>query len=252
MARADPGFASTPIAVPLRPIEPEEVETPSIPAIHSQATVDSHGSLSFASLECFRLSSDERFAPPPRPRGGQLASALTAMFVRYNVIGGRETTVMESTVYEAAANLRRTTDYDAAVAALAALAPDAQDFVARLQRASVSRIATARYLLREIRLGNLTLLGKRLNTAIKNADFATKKRDGYAGSDILMTQELLSIDTWDTAAIDERQRELSNWVFDIWHFPGEEAPAEHAEAPAREAPAQDVAAELEQLPEVPA
>jgi hypothetical protein len=67
-----------------------------------------------------------------------------------------------------------------------------------------------------------------------------------------MTQELLSIDTWDTAAIDKRQRELSNWVFDIWHFPGEKAPAEHAEAPAGEAPAQDVAAELKQLPEVPA
>ena len=53
-------------------------------------------------------------------------------------------------------------------------------------------------------------------------------------------------------AIDERQRELSNWVFDIWHFPGEEAPAEHAEAPAGEASAQDAAAELEQLREVPA
>ena len=72
------------------------------------------------------------------------------MFVRYNFIGGRETTVMETTVYEAAANLRKTKDFDAAVAALAALAPDAEDFVARFQRASVSRIATARYLLREI------------------------------------------------------------------------------------------------------
>jgi hypothetical protein len=63
---------------------------------------------------------------------------------------GRETTVMESTIYEVAANLRKTKDFDAAVAALAALAPDANDFVARSQRASVSRIATARYLLREL------------------------------------------------------------------------------------------------------
>ncbi len=189
-----------------------------------------------------------------------LASALTAMFVRYNVIGGRETTVMESTVYEVAAKLRKTKDFDAAVSALADLAPDPEDFVARFQRASVSRIATARYLLREIehakrrtqevavegtdrvhveriypqtpdgpkwpnhaqvinRLGNLTLLGKRLNTSIKNADFATKKKDGYASSDILMTKELLSLDTWDAAAIDERQRELSGWVFEIWKFP---------------------------------
>lgn len=222
-----------------------------------------------------------------------LASALTTMFVRYNVIAGRETTVMESTVYEVAANLRKTKDFDAAVSALAALAPDAEDFVVRFQRATVSRIATARYLLREIehakrrtqevavegtdrvhvehiypqtpdgdrwpnhaqvinRLGNLTLLGRRLNTSIKNADFDTKKRDGYTGSDILMTQELLSIDSWDTAAIDERQRELSNWVFDIWHFPGEKAPAEPAEAPAGETPVQEDAAALEQLPDAPA
>ena len=102
------------------------------------------------------------------------------------------------------------------------------------------------------RLGNLTLLGKRLNTAIKNADFATKKKDGYAGSDILMTQELLSIESWDAGAIDERQRELSNWVFDIWNVPDEAAPPEQTEAPAGEAPAEDEAAALEELPEVPA
>ena len=197
---------------------------------------------------------------------------------------------MESTVYEVAAKLRKTKDFDAAVSALADLAPDPADFVARFQRASVSRIATARYLLREIehakrrtqevavegtdrvhvehiypqtpdgpkwpnhaqvinRLGNLTLLGKRLNTSIKNADFATKKKDGYAGSDILMTKELLSLDTWDAAAIDERQRELSGWVFEIWKFPGEAPPPEKAEP---EATSEDETAELEQLPEVPA
>jgi hypothetical protein len=80
----------------------------------------------------------------------RLASALIAMFVRYNVIGGRETTVMESTVYDTAARLRKTKDFDSAVIALASLAPDASDFVERFQKASVSRIATARYLLREI------------------------------------------------------------------------------------------------------
>jgi hypothetical protein len=101
------------------------------------------------------------------------------------------------------------------------------------------------------RLGNLTLLGKRLNTSIKNADFATKKKDGYAGSDILMTQELLSIDSWDARAIDKGQRELSKWVFDIWHFPGEEAPAEAVETPVEAAAAQDDAAALEQLPKMP-
>jgi hypothetical protein len=221
-----------------------------------------------------------------------LASALTTMFVRYNVIAGRETTVMESTIYEAAANLRKTKDFDTAVAALAALAPDADDFVTRFQRATVSRIATARYLLREIehakrrteelsvegtdrvhvehiypqapdgakwpnhaqvvnRLGNLTLLGKRLNTSIKNADFPTKKEKGYSGSDILMTRELLARDTWDAAAIEERQRELSNWVFDIWKFPGEAVPTP-VEAAKEQIAVEVGEAELEQLPEVPA
>lgn len=219
-----------------------------------------------------------------------LASALVTMFVRYNVIGGRETTVMESTVYGIAAALRKSKDFDAAVAALAALAPEGKDFVERFQRRSVSRIATARYLLREIehakrktqeleisgtdrvhvehiypqtpdgqkwdnhsaminRLGNLTLLGKRLNTSIKNAGFATKKEKGYTGSDILITKELLDLNAWDTAAIDERQRELSKWVFDIWHFPSEGAPEAQAEVAAE--PPEDDAAELEQLPDVP-
>lgn len=65
------------------------------------------------------------------------------------------------------------------------------------------------------RLGRISSPVASLWTSIKNADFATKKKDGYAGSDILMTQELLSIDIWDTAAIDARQRELSKGVFDI-------------------------------------
>jgi hypothetical protein len=223
-----------------------------------------------------------------------LASALTALFVRYAVIGGRETTVMETTVYEVAANLRKTKDFDAAVAALAARAPEPEDFVNRFQRASVSRIATARYLLREIehakrqtqevavegtdrvhvehiypqtpdgdkwanhaqvlnRLGNLTLLGKRLNTSIKNADFATKKKAGYADSDILMTKELLTLETWDTDAIDERQRELSKWVFEIWKFPGEVPPPEpDAKAVEGEKDAESQDAALDELPEVPA
>lgn len=105
------------------------------------------------------------------------------------------------------------------------------------------------------RLGNLTLLGRSLNTSIKNADFATKKRDGYSGSDILLTRELLAIDTWDTAAIEERQRELSEWVFDIWRFPSEAAPTEvqeQATVPETATPEEEPdAAALDQLPEVP-
>lgn len=218
-----------------------------------------------------------------------LARALTALFVRYNLIGGHETTVMEKTVYEIAAGLRKTKDFDAAIKTIAGLAPNADEFVTRFRRASVSRIASARYLLREIehakrrtqevavegtdrvhvehiypqtpdvpkwpnhaqvinRLGNLTLLGKRLNTSIKNAGFETKKASGYAESDLLLTKELMAIEAWDAAAIDQRQHELSNWVFDIWNFPGEAPPS--AEGDEEGAAADD--AQLDQLPDVPA
>lgn len=223
-----------------------------------------------------------------------LASALIAMFVRYNVIGGRETTVMETTIYGVAANLRKTKDFGTAVEALAALAPDGADFLARFQRASVSRIATARYLLREIehakrrtqevavegtdrvhvehiypqtpdgpkwpnhtqiinRLGNMTLLGRRLNTSIRNADFATKKEKGYSDSDIVMTKDLMSVDAWDAAAIDARQRELSSYAFDIWKFPGEATPPTEEPEPSSENGDidADTATPPDQLPEVP-
>jgi Protein of unknown function (DUF1524)/Protein of unknown function DUF262 len=225
-----------------------------------------------------------------------LASALTAMFVRYNVIGARETTVMESTVYSVAADLRKKKDFDAAVATLSDLAPRAAEFVGRFQRASVSRIATARYLLSEIehakrqtqevaiegpdrvhvehiypqtppvgsrwenhsqvinRLGNMTLLGKRLNTSIKNGDFSTKKTKGYSGSEILMTKELLPLDTWDMTAIDTRQIELSNWAFDLWKFPGEEAPPRQGDKTTERAPESSLESNdisPDDLPDVP-
>jgi len=221
----------------------------------------------------------------------RLAEALTTMFVRYNVIGGRETTIMESAAYQIAAELRESKDFEAAISMLADLAPDAEDFVSRFQGASVSRIATARYLLREIehakrqtkevsvegsdrvhvehiypqtpsspwpnhraainRLGNLTLLGKRLNTSIKNADFATKKEQAYEGSDILMTRELLDFDEWNSETIDSRQQELSSWVFGVWHFPGEEPPSLPPPSPDQSEQALDGEAVLEQLPEFP-
>ena len=222
-----------------------------------------------------------------------LAHALTCLFVRYNVIGGRDTTVMETTIYEVASKLRTDAEFDAAVQALAALAPEAQEFVARFARASVGRVTTARYLLREIehakratqevavagtnrvhvehiypqtpasekwpnhpavinRLGNLTLLGMRFNTSVKNADFATKKAKAYASSDILMTRELVDRESWNADAIAERQVELSTWALGIWNFPGEELPNKndgHGNIP--DAAIAFDSNEPEQLPEVP-
>lgn len=223
-----------------------------------------------------------------------LASALTTLFVRHTVIGGRESTTLESTIYSVAAELRETKNFDRAISTLKDFGPDAEDFVTRFARASVSRIPTARYLLREIehakrathevsvesgdrvhvehiyprtpeegsrwqhhaqminRLGNMTLLGKRLNTSIKNADFLTKKDKGYTGSDIQLTKELFAYEEWTPENVEARQLQMSEWVFSIWNFPGEVSPGGGREAPADLVEQNDADAQLlDELPEVP-
>ena len=72
------------------------------------------------------------------------------------------------------------------------------------------------------RLGNLTLLGKGINVAIKNSSFE-EKRLKYKDSDILMTRELLKWDTWTASSIEERQRQLAELAVDIWKFPSRDA-----------------------------
>lgn len=72
------------------------------------------------------------------------------------------------------------------------------------------------------RLGNLTLLGKGINVAIKNSSFE-EKRLKYKDSDILMTRELLKWDTWTESSIDERQRQLAELAVEIWKFPSRDA-----------------------------
>jgi len=194
---------------------------------------------------------------------------------------------MESTVYNLAAALRKTEDFGAVAASLAALAPRGSEFVNGFKRVSISRAKTARYLLREIehamrataevtvagpdrvhlehiypqtpasvtwpnhnavvnRLGNLTLLGKRMNISIRNAEFDVKKKKAYENSDILMTRELTEIAVWDTAAIEARQLDLSRCAFDIWRFGGE-VPPEPSDAP----PPPEAASEAEMLAELP-
>jgi len=68
------------------------------------------------------------------------------------------------------------------------------------------------------RLGNLTLLSRRLNAAIRNGSFDAK-RPAYAQSELLITQELQNSNQWSPATIDERQIALSERVSEIWAFP---------------------------------
>lgn len=79
-----------------------------------------------------------------------LIKALISLFVRYNVIGNLEGTRMEAFLYAQARELRKTGDRSATIIAVKEFAPSDDDFVQRFGQASVSRQATARYLLRQI------------------------------------------------------------------------------------------------------
>lgn len=70
------------------------------------------------------------------------------------------------------------------------------------------------------RLGNITLLDFRLNAAIKNADFGTKK-NAYKESQMILTQELLEVSEWDLDAINARQERLAGLAQNIWRFSSE-------------------------------
>ena len=69
------------------------------------------------------------------------------------------------------------------------------------------------------RLGNMTLLDRRLNTSIKNVDFQRKTEEAYAASELLLTKQLLEYDEWTEEAIQARQSEMSELAPTIWPFP---------------------------------
>jgi uncharacterized protein DUF262/uncharacterized protein DUF1524 len=65
------------------------------------------------------------------------------------------------------------------------------------------------------RLGNLTLLAKRINEKIKNATFSAKKPE-YEKSDLEVTKQLLKYADWNTANVNERQEWMAAFAKDIW------------------------------------
>lgn len=80
----------------------------------------------------------------------RLLQALVVTFVRHNVIGNLETSKFENEVYSIARELRANNDCDAAVNRLREFAPEDDQFKAAFERATVSRVKTQRFLLREI------------------------------------------------------------------------------------------------------
>jgi hypothetical protein len=65
-------------------------------------------------------------------------------------------------------------------------------------------------------IGNLTILGKKINAKAQNKGFKVKCLDHYSISEIKMTGELLKIASWDEAAIRSRAKRLSKAAVELW------------------------------------
>lgn len=68
------------------------------------------------------------------------------------------------------------------------------------------------------RLGNLTLLGKELNSDVGNSGFDTKK-DLYQGDCLEITRRILEEPAWTADAINRRQNWLASEAVKIWRCP---------------------------------
>ena len=68
------------------------------------------------------------------------------------------------------------------------------------------------------RLGNLTLLARRLTEAIRNGDFAAKAPI-YNQSDIRITRELTGVHDWNEVEIEARQTRMADAAVAVWSFP---------------------------------
>lgn len=71
------------------------------------------------------------------------------------------------------------------------------------------------------RIGNLTLLSRSLNQAIRNGRFEAK-RDAYRESELLQTRALAEYDEWSPEAISVRQAEQAHHARTIWKLFGED------------------------------
>jgi hypothetical protein len=66
------------------------------------------------------------------------------------------------------------------------------------------------------RIGNLTLLDRRLNQEAQNSVFMTKRDNFYANSEIYMNGELVGKNEWTATDIIERQQHLCDLALQIW------------------------------------
>jgi hypothetical protein len=68
------------------------------------------------------------------------------------------------------------------------------------------------------RLGNMTLISKKLNEELGNADFDRKKKV-YAGDCLEITRRVLDARKWSAEEIKTRQNWLASIACKIWRYP---------------------------------
>lgn len=188
-----------------------------------------------------------------------ILKAVITLFVRYNVVSNLENNRLETILYSVAKDLRNGAEVVTAVQELKDFAPSDERFKSDFCTVEITRIGTARYLLRELehairmtgelsvdlpdrvhvehiypkkpregmrwedhvlavnRLGNLSLLSRRLNLEATNAPFE-EKLEIYKNSDIALTRQLLNFSNWNLTHINERQVELAELASSIWKF----------------------------------
>ena len=67
------------------------------------------------------------------------------------------------------------------------------------------------------RIGNLTLLDKKMNSSQKSASFVVKK-DIYKQSEILITSSLSDYNNWTISNIEKRQEDFAKKAVEIWNL----------------------------------
>ena len=184
--------------------------------------------------------------------------SLLTLFIRYNVIGGMESTELENTIFALARDLNSDPQVDY-IGRMKQLAPGDEEFERSFQTAQVTRQATAKYLLREIEkskrsTSELVVQGGRqvhvehiypkspenghrwenhedalhrignltLLSGALNQSASNRpfdvKKQRYETSELLITNELTGYAVWNQQSIDARQEELARKALAIWAF----------------------------------
>ena len=65
-------------------------------------------------------------------------------------------------------------------------------------------------------VGNLTILGEKLNRNAQNKGFADKKSEYYANPEVKMTQELLNCTGWTPNEVKKRAAAIAKRIVQLW------------------------------------